>query len=96
MCKILPGVSYEIGRRCRLGHLKSCGCSEAAKPANIKEDWAWGGCGDNVDYGYRFSRDFIDVREKEEGFKRSESNGRSLMNRWNNEVGRRVSGSAEN
>ena len=43
-----------------------------------------------VEYGYRFSRDFIDVREKEENIKRSENLGRSLMNRWNNEVGRRV------
>jgi len=37
-----------------------------------------------------FARDFIDVREKEESFKRSEIHGRSLMNRWNNEVGRRI------
>jgi len=88
---ISAGVSHEIGRRCRLGQLKSCGCSEAAKPVGVKDEWTWGGCGDNVDYGYRFSRDFVDVREKEESFKRSsESNGRSLMNRWNNEVGRRI------
>ncbi|KAI1733074.1 wnt family domain-containing protein [Ditylenchus destructor] len=86
------GVTHEIGRRCRLGMLKSCGCSEATKPpSGVNEDWTWGGCGDNVDYGYRFSRDFIDVREKEESMKRSaETQGRSLMNRWNNEVGRKI------
>lgn len=87
---ISAGVTHEIGRRCRLGQLRSCGCSEAAKPASISNDWTWGGCGDNVEYGYRFSRDFIDVREKEENIKRSENLGRSLMNRWNNEVGRRI------
>jgi len=39
------------------------------------------------------SRDFIDVREKEESLKRdAESHGRSLMNRWNNEAGRKVGG----
>ncbi len=61
------GVTHEVGRRCRLGMLKSCGCSESPRPAGISSDWVWGGCGDNVDYGYRFARDFIDVREKEEG-----------------------------
>ncbi|OZC07488.1 wnt family protein [Onchocerca flexuosa] len=85
------GVTHEIGRRCRLGLLQSCGCSQAPRPSSINEKWTWGGCGDNIEYGYRFSRDFIDVREKEEGFpKRSTDHGRSLMNRWNNEVGRRL------
>jgi len=33
----------------------------------------------------------VDVREKEESIKRdAEGHGRSLMNRWNNEVGRKV------
>ncbi|KAI6206747.1 hypothetical protein M3Y94_00947800 [Aphelenchoides besseyi] len=84
------GVTHEIGRRCRLGLLKSCGCSEAPKPPNLKDEWTWGGCGDNLEYGYRFARDFIDVREKEENVKRSEAHGRTLMNRWNNEVGRKI------
>uniref|UniRef100_A0AAF5PHE9 Protein Wnt n=2 Tax=Wuchereria bancrofti TaxID=6293 RepID=A0AAF5PHE9_WUCBA len=85
------GVTHEIGRRCRLGLLQSCGCSQAQRPSTVNEKWTWGGCGDNIEYGYRFSRDFIDVREKEEGFpKRSIDHGRSLMNRWNNEVGRRL------
>ncbi|MFH4977357.1 hypothetical protein AB6A40_004066 [Gnathostoma spinigerum] len=85
------GVTHEIGRSCRRGLLRSCGCSEAAKPKSVSAKWTWGGCGDNVEYGYRFSRDFIDVREKEEGFpKRSSDHGRSMMNRWNNEVGRKL------
>uniref|UniRef100_A0A915PX77 Protein Wnt n=1 Tax=Setaria digitata TaxID=48799 RepID=A0A915PX77_9BILA len=85
------GVTHEIGRRCRLGLLQSCGCSQAPRPSSVNVEWTWGGCGDNIEYGYRFSRDFIDVREKEEGFpKRSTDHGRSLMNRWNNEVGRRL------
>uniref|UniRef100_A0A183BYV5 Protein Wnt n=1 Tax=Globodera pallida TaxID=36090 RepID=A0A183BYV5_GLOPA len=93
------GVTHEIGRRCRQGHLRSCGCSGSENSPNrnlqqqnggVNEDWTWSGCGDNIDYGYRFSRDFIDVREKEENTKRSaEWLGRSLMNRWNNEVGRK-------
>ncbi|KAK0399914.1 hypothetical protein QR680_003272 [Steinernema hermaphroditum] len=88
---VSAGVSHEIGRSCRLGVLQSCGCSTAERPQGVDTQWNWGGCGDNVDYGYRFARDFIDVREKEDGFpKRSADRGRSLMNRWNNEVGRKL------
>jgi len=46
-------------------------------------DWQWGGCSDNGAFGYRFSRDFIDVNER----------GRDLrcaMNLHNNEAGRTV------
>ncbi|VDK76620.1 unnamed protein product [Cylicostephanus goldi] len=50
------GVTHEIGRRCKQGLLASCGCSEEAKPKNVADDWTWGGCGDNVDYGYRFAK----------------------------------------
>lgn len=39
----------------------------------------------------KICRDFIDIREKEESIKRSNDNGRSLMNRRNNEAGRKVS-----
>jgi hypothetical protein len=53
-------------------------------PINIR-------CESYLDLYLLFSRDFIDVREKEESTKRdAEGHGRSLMNRWNNEVGRRV------
>lgn len=83
-------MTHEVGRRCRLGLLSSCGCSEAPKPNTVNAEWTWGGCGDNVEYGYRFSRDFVDIREKEGFPKRSNDHGRSLMNRWNNEVGRKV------
>uniref|UniRef100_A0A0N5AVW9 Protein Wnt n=1 Tax=Syphacia muris TaxID=451379 RepID=A0A0N5AVW9_9BILA len=89
------GVAHEIGRRCRLGLLRSCGCSQAAKPRYVKEEYTWGGCGDNVDYGIRFSRDFIDNREKEENSerspnKRSEDFLRTAMNKKNNEAGRKL------
>ncbi|CAI4232037.1 unnamed protein product [Auanema sp. JU1783] len=84
------GVTHEIGRRCKQGLLSSCGCSEDARPKNMAQDWTWGGCGDNVDYGYRFAKDFIDIREKEKDPKRDHDQGRSLMNRRNNEAGRKI------
>jgi hypothetical protein len=46
-------------------------------------DWVWGGCSDNADFGYRFSRNFVDVLEKGRDL-------RHLMNLHNNEAGRLV------
>ncbi|CAF4557598.1 unnamed protein product [Rotaria sp. Silwood1] len=59
------GVTYAVSRACKQGLLKSCTCSRATRPKNLPRDWTWGGCGDNVDYGYRFGRDFVDTPEKE-------------------------------
>uniref|UniRef100_A0A0K0FDY6 Protein Wnt n=1 Tax=Strongyloides venezuelensis TaxID=75913 RepID=A0A0K0FDY6_STRVS len=87
---LAAAVTYEIGRKCRLGYIESCGCANTPKPNGLKEDWSWSGCGDNIDYGYRFSKDFIDVREKEHSMANNEAKGVSLMNRWNNDVGRKI------
>ena len=47
-------------------------------------DWEWGGCSDNIGFGFKFSREFVDTGER----------GRTLrekMNLHNNEAGRAVS-----
>lgn len=81
-----------MSRACREGELSTCGCSRAARPKDLPRDWLWGGCGDNIDYGYRFAKEFVDAREREKNFaKGSEEQGRVLMNLQNNEAGRRVS-----
>ncbi|CRK90869.1 CLUMA_CG004559, isoform A [Clunio marinus] len=54
-----------IARACRDGQLASCGCSRSARPNQLHEDWTWGGCGDDLEFGYKFSQNFIDIREKE-------------------------------
>ncbi|KAJ1142088.1 hypothetical protein NDU88_008416 [Pleurodeles waltl] len=55
---------------------------------------AVGGCGDNVDHGYRFAKEFVDTREREKNYPNgSEEQARTLMNLQNNEAGRRVRGS---
>lgn len=90
--KFAAGVTYAISRSCREGELSSCGCSRASRPKQLKPEWIWGGCGDNVQYGYRFAEGFTDVREKEKTYKRgSAEQARALMNLHNNEAGRRVS-----
>ena len=50
------GVVHSIARSCRDGQLKTCGCSRKPRPRTLHRDWIWGGCGDNVEYGYRFAQ----------------------------------------
>ena len=61
------------------------------RPSDLNNDWVWGGCGDNVEYGYRFASVFVDLREKESNHpKGSDELAVMLMNKHNNEAGRRV------
>ncbi|KAI5692962.1 hypothetical protein M8J75_004880 [Diaphorina citri] len=95
------GVVYAVARSCKDGSLPSCGCSRTARPKDLKREWLWGGCGDNLEYGYkftqinylnfRFTQGFVDVRERERPLKKgSKDQGRALMNLHNNEAGRRA------
>ncbi|XP_009975930.1 PREDICTED: protein Wnt-5b-like [Tauraco erythrolophus] len=87
------GVVNAISRACREGELSSCGCSRTARPKDLPRDWLWGGCGDNVEYGYRFAKEFVDAKEREKNYVRgSEEQARMLMNLQNNEAGRRIFG----
>ena len=47
------GVVYSLGRACRDGQLSSCGCSRSGRPKDLNREWIWGGCGDNLEYGYK-------------------------------------------
>ncbi|KAK3734439.1 hypothetical protein RRG08_029114 [Elysia crispata] len=85
------GVVHAISRSCREGDLHSCHCSRAQRPRNLDEEWIWGGCGDNIEYGYRFAKAFVDVREQEKTHPRhSPELARMLMNKHNNEGGRKA------
>ena len=55
------GVLQATSRSCRNGDLSSCGCSTSSRPNNLNKDWIWAGCVDNVEYGYKFSKQFIDL-----------------------------------
>ncbi|XP_037034508.1 protein Wnt-5 isoform X2 [Bradysia coprophila] len=59
------GAASFVARACRDGQLTSCGCSRSARPRQLHDDWTWGGCGDDLEFGYKFSQTFIDIREKE-------------------------------
>lgn len=43
-----------IARACRDGQLASCGCSRSVRPSQLHEDWTWGGCGDDLEFGYKW------------------------------------------
>lgn len=58
------GVLQAISRSCRNGDISTCGCSNSKRPGNLNKDWVWGGCGDNVEYGYKFTKAFVDIAEK--------------------------------
>lgn len=48
------------------------------------KSWKWGGCSVDIDFGIKFARKFLDVRE-------IEADARSEMNLHNNQAGRKVS-----
>lgn len=77
------GVAHAIATACSTGRIHTCSCDyRLEQPTD--EDWKWGGCSDNVKFGYRFSKQFIDSIEQGEDL-------RFMVNRQNNEAGRRVS-----
>lgn len=93
------GVTYAVTRACTMGDLVECSCDKTAKGPNqlgqsmdVKlpgavgdGEWEWGGCGDNVNFGYRKSKDFMDARY------RKRSDIKTLVKIHNNDAGRLVS-----
>ncbi|XP_067622463.1 protein wingless isoform X2 [Eurosta solidaginis] len=85
-------VTHSIARACSEGSIESCTCDyshqsrspqasqQAGSVAGVR-DWEWGGCSDNIGFGFKFSRDFVDTGERGR-------NLREKMNLHNNEAGR--------
>jgi len=61
--------------------------AEAKKTLPTEGDWEWGGCGDNVNFGFKKSRDFMDAPY------RKRSDIKTLVKLHNNDAGRLVSNS---
>ncbi|CAG9859252.1 unnamed protein product [Phyllotreta striolata] len=80
------GVAIAIARGCSAG-LMNCGCDskiyKIRKPRSAvsKTKWKWGGCSHNLKYGIKFSKMFLDSRERAEDMQ-------SKINLHNNQVGR--------
>ncbi|KAK0073881.1 hypothetical protein PV325_009068, partial [Microctonus aethiopoides] len=76
-------VTHSIARACSEGSIQSCSCDythQSRTPSQVR-DWEWGGCSDNIGYGFKFSREFVDTGERGR-------NLREKMNLHNNEAGR--------
>jgi hypothetical protein len=101
---------FETTRACSKGELKKCSCNqnknqeslESMKTTNNNNQFKWNGCSDNVFFGHKLSKNFVDSKEYYDPLTnpiKIASNRREnvylnkeykLMNLHNNEVGRRV------
>lgn len=82
------GVVYALTRACSQGELKTCKCDphKHGRDSDEKGEFDWGGCSDNINYGIKFAKAFIDAKE------RTVRDARALMNLHNNRCGRTVRG----
>ncbi|XP_018328498.1 protein Wnt-10b [Agrilus planipennis] len=79
-------VVMNVARACSQGFIISCGCDpnkQNMKKGSEDFTFKWGGCSHNLQYGIRFSKQFLDSREKA-------SDIQSKINLHNNQVGRLV------
>ena len=78
-------ITYEITLQCARRKIPGCGCAETEKPSQVdNSNWKWGGCGDNIKFGKKAAKRFMDKLE-------NGNDARTAFNLHNNEVGRRVS-----
>lgn len=81
------GVVHSISKACSDGALLNCACDptkRSGKGSDSEGEFDWTGCSDNVKFGVKFARLFIDAKESET------RDARGLMNLHNNSAGRRV------
>ncbi|XP_078382475.1 protein Wnt-8a-like [Oculina patagonica] len=78
-------IAYEIAHQCTQNKIPGCGCPKPPKKFNGRRvwTWAWGGCGDNIEFGVKKSKRFTDRLET-----RNDAVG--AVNLYNNKVGREV------
>ena len=84
---------HAITAACSEGRINGCTCDNRLNGQKTSDGATWGGCSDNVEYGVRFARDFLDARERE-GYENKTEKEKDLatVNLHNNNVGRKVSG----
>ncbi|XP_021497121.1 protein Wnt-8a isoform X1 [Meriones unguiculatus] len=75
------GVVYAITKNCSMGDFENCGCDESKNGKTGGHGWIWGGCSDNVEFGEKISKLFVDSLEKGK-------DARALVNLHNNRAGR--------
>ncbi|KAL5005804.1 hypothetical protein ScPMuIL_016962 [Solemya velum] len=77
------GLVHAFARACSRGSLDRCTCDESKNLKN-REAWQWGGCGDNIRFGLKFTRKFIHRA------KRSGKDVLAKVNQHNSRLGLKV------
>ncbi|KAM9795257.1 protein Wnt-8-like [Neosynchiropus ocellatus] len=75
------GVMYTLTRNCSMGDLDNCGCDVSKNGKIGGRGWLWGGCSDNLEFGERISKQYVDAQE-------TGQDSRAAVNLHNNEAGR--------
>ncbi|XP_015232672.1 PREDICTED: protein Wnt-8a-like [Cyprinodon variegatus] len=75
------GVMYTLTKNCSMGDFDSCGCDDTRIGQTGGRGWIWGGCSDNIAFGEKISRQFVDALEDGQ-------DSRAAVNLHNNEAGR--------
>lgn len=79
------GVTFAVTEACNMGKLLQCSCDNRVQDITTDGEWVWGGCSDNINFGYRKSKDFMDARKRK---RRGDLTTRIQLH--NNEAGRSV------
>ena len=79
------GVVFAVTKACSRGSLLQCSCDNTARDISSDGEWVWGGCHDDVNFGYTKSREFMDARRKK---RRGDVTTKIQLH--NNEAGRLV------
>ncbi|XP_056137854.1 protein Wnt-8a-like isoform X1 [Lampris incognitus] len=75
------GVMYTLTKNCSMGDFDNCGCDDSRIGQMGGRGWVWGGCSDNVAFGEKISKQFVDALE-------NGHDSRAAVNLHNNEAGR--------
>ncbi|XP_067104296.1 protein Wnt-8a-like [Osmerus mordax] len=75
------GVMYTLIKNCSMGDFDNCGCDDSKTGKMGGKGWIWGGCSDNVEFGEKISKRFVDALE-------NGHDSRAAVNLHNNEAGR--------
>ena len=77
-------LTHSFARACGLGLLQRCTCDTSRKPKLPNDQWKWGGCGDNFQFGQKFTKKFLNARGHDEDL-------RAKLDMHNSNVGIKVS-----
>ena len=76
-------ITHELTLQCSQNRIPGCKCGKTKKQPKANRGWQWGGCSDDIKFGEKETRRFIDKLEKG-------NDARTAFNLHNNEVGREV------